>query len=89
MWADKDLSASGNEERFAWGELTSRALDSEGESFKADYRWYNESDTNTYLKYNTSDTLASLQLEDDAAHVLLGGGWRLPTLEELNELATL
>ena len=32
------------------------------------------------------DNKAILDLEDDAAHVALGGQWRMPTIEELHEL---
>lgn len=48
-----------------------------------------------YFKYNTdpvigydgfTDGKTTLELDDDAAHVNWGGGWRMPTKDELNEL---
>lgn len=37
-------------------------------------------------KYNTNDHLTQLELSDDAAHVELGGKWRIPTAAEWREL---
>ena len=55
------------------------------------YVWCNG--TKEYLtKYNTDSFLGDvdnktvLDLSDDAAHVLLGGKWRMPTKDEWNEL---
>ena len=41
---------------------------------------------NTIFKYNDEDKKAILDLEDDAAHVLWGGNWRMPTKDEFEEL---
>lgn len=38
-------------------------------------------------KYNSTDGKTVLDLEDDAAHVIMGGNWRMPTSEEFNEMA--
>lgn len=38
------------------------------------------------LKYNDSDGKRVLDPEDDIAHILLGGNWRMPTKEEWQEL---
>ena len=58
------------------------------------YKW--GTGTNSYLgpyiKYNTNsrygeiDNKTVLDLDDDAANVTLGAGWRLPTAQEINEL---
>lgn len=37
-------------------------------------------------KYNHKDCKFTLDLEDDAAHALWGGSWRMPTKEEIEEL---
>ena len=37
-------------------------------------------------KYTVSDRKTVLDPEDDAAHVNMGGNWRMPTLDEYNEL---
>lgn len=39
-----------------------------------------------YAKYNTKDGKTVLDPEDDAAHVILGGNWRMPTIDEFEEL---
>ena len=38
------------------------------------------------FKYNTGDTLERLELIDDAAHYRMGGGWHIPTREQVEEL---
>ena len=48
------------------------------------YKWYNV-ENKTYTKYASDDDL-SLESSDDAAHVILGGKWRIPTKEEWQEL---
>lgn len=89
MWAQVNLGASMIGEYgdyYAWGETETK-----------DYFWYNtykycEGRQNTYTKYciNPSegkvDSLTTLELEDDAAHVQWGGSWRMPTKEEWIEL---
>lgn len=37
-----------------------------------------------YSKYTTTD--ATLDLEDDAAHINMGGDWHIPTPNQINEL---
>lgn len=37
-------------------------------------------------KYNGTDSLRTLKPEDDAAHMILGGNWRMPTSIEFEEL---
>jgi hypothetical protein len=39
-------------------------------------------------KYNSSDGLTILLPEDDAAHVNMGGEWRMPTKEDFEELSS-
>jgi len=63
---------------FAWGETATK------DSFtKENYRFW---DGSSYTKYNNTDNLTVLQPEDDAARVNLGGAWRMPTHEDINEL---
>ena len=75
-------------EPFSWGET----------KIKEDYSWntYKWGKSETYLKkyitkegyYNDVDNLTRLESNDDVANVLLGNGWRVPTIEEWNELVT-
>lgn len=59
------------------------------------YKWSTSSDpydSHPITKYNTDSSYGSvdnkteLDPEDDVAHVILGGKWRIPTWEELSEL---
>lgn len=80
-WAACNLGATRPEEYgdyYAWGEIEP----------KETYRWdnYRFGKYNALTKYNSTDNKYILDLEDDAAHVNLGGNWRMPTLEEWEEL---
>ena len=93
LWATCNIGATSPEDYgdyFAWGET-------EGyNSGKADfswstYKWYNGS-YDSLTKYNTSsnwgsvDNKTELDLEDDAAYVNWGSEWRMPSLEQIQEL---
>ncbi|MCQ2161595.1 MAG: hypothetical protein MJY97_11010 [Bacteroidales bacterium] len=90
-WATCNLGATKPEESgyyFAWGELEPREINSGWGT----YKWCNGTD-NTFTKYNwrsdygpVVDNKLVLDLEDDAAHVLLKGNWRMPTWPEWHEL---
>ena len=100
-WASANLGAADSTESggyFAWGETAPKAGVYDGKKYKfGEY-------TNQMTKYNyytvLNSTLRSLTTvtpldcketldpEDDAAAVLLGGGWRMPTADELWELKT-
>jgi len=85
---------------YAWGEtepyyssqdpLTWKDGKESGYDFAESYKWYNDNDGLT--KYNTNssngavDNKIVLDQEDDAAHVILGSNWRMPTDEEWSEL---
>lgn len=94
-WAAYNLGATKPEEYgdyYAWGETQT----------KSNYKWSTYKlcnvDYNRQTKYcpadkteywdgeGTPDGKTVLDLEDDAAHVNLGGAWRMPTDEEWTEL---
>ena len=92
-WATCNLGASKPEEYgdyYAWGETVPKT-----DYSWANYKWANGKD-NKLTKYCTTnyhwdgtgipDNKSQLDLEDDAAHVTLGGKWRMPTVEEWTEL---
>lgn len=89
FWAECNLGASMPEEYgdyFAWGEVEPKT-----EYSWANYKWGNYY-KNSLTKYNNEssrgyvDNKMVLDPEDDAAHVILGKNWRMPTIEELYEL---
>lgn len=93
-WADCNLGAFAPEEYgeyYAWGET----------EVKSDYSWetykWGRGDTHLskYCPENQSDRWdpsggpdgkTELDLEDDAAHLKLGGEWRMPSIEEVQEI---
>ena len=88
-WAAWNLGAFSPEEQgdfYAWGETAPKVLYEE-----ENYKWwpgpYGENPTK-YFGGNVQIPGRSMDLEDDVAHVILGGRWRLPTREEFEELCS-
>ena len=81
IWAAWNLGASSPEEcgdYYAWGETEP----------KDKYYWetYKFGDMDNLTKYNREDGKIILDPEDDAAHIVLGGKWHMPTKEQIKEL---
>ena len=90
-WAACNVGAITPEEYgnyYAWGETTPKTA----YTWRT-YKWGNAS-YNAITKYctdsdyGTVDNKTVLDPEDDAAVVNMGGSWRMPTFNELNELKT-
>ena len=78
-WASWNIGASKPEEYgsyFSWGETTP----------KTNYAWSTYKFGNPPSKYNSTDNKKTLDPSDDAAVVLWGGKWRMPTNDEEKEL---
>lgn len=76
LWATCNLGAATSEAAgnyYAWGELAPRTSN------------YGTANSDISAKYQNS-ALTELEPEDDAAYYLLGGDWRLPTVDQINEL---
>ena len=75
---------------FQWGDTSGYTYSQigKGEGKKEftwkDYKWNPSGDGETFTKYTT--TGATLELEDDAAHVHMGGDWHIPTPTQIKEL---
>lgn len=85
LWCSCNVGASSPEQYgnyFAWGEIEPNKATAYTEE---NYRFYNGSG-NQYSKYNSGDTLQELELGDDAAHVMMGGDWHIPTDSQAEEL---
>ena len=82
-WATCNVGANKPEEYgdyFAWGETTAK------ETYNwSTYKWYNSS-TDRITKYRALSGTYLLELSDDAARVNWGSSWRMPTMEEQDEL---
>ena len=100
-WASANLGAAEPDEAggyFAWGETAPKAGVYDGKSYKfgeymnemTKYNFYTvlSSTLRSLTKVYPVDCKLTLEPEDDAAAVLLGGGWRMPTADELWELKT-
>ena len=90
-WASHNLGASVAEEEgyyFAWGETEPRL----GDFSRYDYKFYVNGQYTKYCSHasaGTVDNKMQLELEDDAAHIKLGNGWRLPTQAEVDAIEEL
>ena len=89
LWATMNVGAGNPEDYgdyFAWGETTPKAFYGWGT-----YRWSGGS-AGTLSKYNTAsgygavDDIIELEPADDAATVNWGPSWRMPTIDQMDEL---
>lgn len=87
-WATCNIGAEAPEENgsyYAWAETEPR------ERYGNDNRYIVNS---KITKYNTDETLGkvdgltTLEPDDDVAHVMWGGPWRMPTMDDFTELTT-
>lgn len=66
---------------YAWGEIETK------KKYAENYKFYGKSSLKDgVIKYNRRDGKMVLELEDDAANVILGVGYRIPTKEDWKEL---
>ena len=95
LWADRNIGATTPEDSglyFQWGDTQGYTAEQvgNGEGLKAfswaDYKFSIDGSSSNFSKYNASDSKTVLDPEDDAAHVNMGGNWRMPTFEEYKEL---
>ena len=81
LWCDRNVGAKSSEDYglyFAWGETEGYVGVTEDKSFcETDYKWLRND------KYSNKEML---DLEDDAAHVNMGGDWHMPTDKQIQEL---
>lgn len=83
FWATCNLGASKPEEcgdLYAWGEIEPK-----NEFTESNYRFARYG---YFTKYQDKDNKLGLDPEDDAAHVKLGGNWRMPSENEVGGLLT-
>lgn len=90
MWASSNLGAakpSGYGIHLAWAETETK-----GNYDWSSLKYCSDSEGEKYTKYvndptmGTPDDKLRLEESDDAAHVLWGGDWRIPTKDEMQEL---
>ncbi len=83
LWCNKNLGAKNAYsagDYYAWGEVDTKDL------YSPKTYSYCDSDLYSLTKYSEADGFTRLLLFDDAAYVQLGENWRMPTVEECNEL---
>ena len=98
LWADRNIGATDiydGGKLFQWGDPTpydvpehNNGTINEGQKMFScsDYKWNPSGDGSTFTKYDGTDGKTTLDPEDDAAHVNMGGTWKMPTKEQVTEL---
>lgn len=97
LWADCNLGAESATSTvippycyFAWSETVPEKLDGKRTTNKNDLTYWD--DDKKYTKYcmlsqdGAVDNKTRLDAKDDAASVILGNGWRMPTAKEVQDL---
>lgn len=89
LWATMNVGAEAPEEYgdfFAWGETTPKKVYNWATYTLCGgtYKTLTKYCTNSY--YGSVDNKTELDPEDDAAYVLWGESWRMPTVEQMREL---
>lgn len=82
-WAKMNVGAESPEgygDYYAWGEVKTKDVTA--------YTWqgYKFGESTALTKYNNTDNKMTLDLEDDAANVVMGGDWHMPTSAQCAEL---
>ena len=89
LWATCNVGTSKPSEYgqyFQWGDTSGYTKEQIGKDKQFNwhtYKWYND-DKGIFTKYTTTE--ASLELEDDAAHVHMKGSWHIPMPKQVQEL---
>lgn len=95
LWATKNIGADKPEDAglyFQWGDTQGYRAEQVGSEegqkyfYWSDYKFSIGNSSANFSKYNASDSKTVLDPEDDAAHINMGGNWRMPTFEEWKEL---
>lgn len=89
MWATCNIGAEDPKDKgllFAWGETQGYKSISEHNFNWNNYKFSINGSSSNFSKYNSTDNKIILDLEDDAANVILGGKWRTPSESEFDEL---
>lgn len=97
LWATCNVGANSPEEYgkyFAWGETDGYYDDEEHKFYWPNYKYTHETDEGSFelTKYNIKerfgivDNKFELESSDDAAHVNMGGDWKMPNKVQMEEL---
>lgn len=90
LWATCNVGASKPSDYglyFQWGDTQGYTKEQVGKDKQfnwRNYKWSIDGSNTNFSKYTSKG--ATLELEDDAAHVNMGGSWHIPSLEQISEL---
>ena len=90
LWSTKNVGADKPSDfglYFQWGDVQGYTQDQIGygkKKFSSDWSDYKWGVRPNFSKYNTDG--ATLELEDDAAYIHMGGDWHIPTPTQIQEL---
>ena len=90
LWATCNVGANKPSDYglyFQWGDIVGYTKDQVGKDKLFNwhsYKWYNDDGTIIFSKYTMEGDV--LDLEDDAAHINMGGDWHMPMPSQIQEL---
>ena len=90
LWASCNIGALKSSDAglyFQWGDTqgyTKEQIGKDKQFTWNDYKFSIDGSNSNFSKYTRKSE--TLELEDDAAHVNMGGSWHIPTLEQISEL---
>ena len=92
LWAACNVGAQKPTESglfFQWGDTKGYEKPTDEKPFnRQTYKYYGIINGRFgYTKYTRKDGKKTLDLDDDAAHVHMGGSWKMPTIKQLEELS--
>ena len=85
-WGELEVKEECGGNNYKWRNSIWGEVENKEEFTWCNYKWTNECQVNP-TKY-VGDPAQTLEPEDDAAHVLWGGSWRMPTENDIKELFT-
>ena len=93
MWATCNVGADKPEDEgllFQFGRVDGYKYDDENHKFKTNAQNLEDGSSSKYVPVTTSGKIYKereiLDLADDAAHIHMGGKWKMPTYDEFKEL---
>ena len=92
LWSTTNLGALKPEDGgyyYQWGDTIGWAkeeVENGRKKFASDWSDYKFGSSGNFSKYNSTDEKTILDLEDDAAYIMFGNEWRMPTKDDFVEL---
>lgn len=86
-WANMNIGSKKAEDYGLYFQWADSSGYTQGHELSYDtYKWYKNGGESNPDKYNLSDNLVKIGIDDDAAYLTLGSEWHIPTFKQISEL---